>query len=537
MMNIPLTFVSWTLAALPIVVLLYLMVGRGWGATKAAPMGFLIASLSGFVYFQSDLTLWGVEVLKGAWSTFAVLLVVWPAILLYEVVYEANAFTIFRQGLQKITPNELLQVITLGWVFTSFLQGITGFGVPVAVGAPLLLGLGVAPIWAVLIPLIGHAWANTFGTLAVAWDALVLQTGIASDSGLLLSTAMWAAIFIWIWNIITGIAISYLYGKKEGLRKGLPAVLVISLIQGGGQLLLSQINTTLAAFIPATIALIAVFLLSKTSYYNQPWRLEDSKVMRRDGQTNQADHQSSMGMVQAFVPYFVLTFVTLFVLLITPIKNVLGTWRIGFGFIETSTGFGYTNAAVELFSPIAPFTHASFFLLIASGVGYLYYKQNGWMNQSGMQLALQRSFKKAGPSLLAVLGFILMSRIMGGTGQTFILAQGFATTLGSFYVILAPVVGMLGAFMTSSNMASNILFGEFQLTTASILNLNVAPILGAQTAGGAIGNTICPGNIILGTTTAGILGSEGEVLRKVLPITISAAVIVGAVLFVTQVLL
>ena len=235
MMNIPLTFVSWTLAALPIVVLLYLMVGRGWGATKAAPMGFLIASLSGFVYFQSDLTLWGVEVLKGAWSTFAVLLVVWPAILLYEVVYEANAFTIFRQGLQKITPNELLQVITLGWVFTSFLQGITGFGVPVAVGAPLLLGLGVAPIWAVLIPLIGHAWANTFGTLAVAWDALVLQTGIASDSGLLLSTAMWAAIFIWIWNIITGIAISYLYGKKEGLRKGLPAVLVISLIQGGGQ--------------------------------------------------------------------------------------------------------------------------------------------------------------------------------------------------------------------------------------------------------------------------------------------------------------
>ena len=95
---------------------------------------------------------------------------------------------------------------------------------------------------------------------------------------------------------------------------------------------------------------------------------------------------------------------------------------------------------------------------------------------------------------------------------------------------------MLGAFMTSSNMASNILFGEFQLTTAQLLNLNVAPILGAQTAGGAIGNTICPGNVILGTTTAGILGKEGIVLKKVLPITVTAAVIVGAILFVTQVL-
>jgi lactate permease len=137
---------------------------------------------------------------------------------------------------------------------------------------------------------------------------------------------------------------------------------------------------------------------------------------------------------------------------------------------------------------------------------------------------------------MAVLGFILMSRVMGGTGQTVILAQGIASTFGKSYAILAPVVGMLGSFMTSSNMASNILFGEFQLTTARILSLNVAAILGAQTAGGAIGNTICPGNIILGTTTAGILGQEGVVLKKVLPITVTAAVIVGAILFVTQVL-
>ena len=536
-MNIPLNLFSWLLAVLPIVTLLYLMVTRRWGATKAAPVGFIIASVTGFLYFESGFTLWGVEVLKGLWSTFAVILVVWPAILLYEVVNEANAFTVFRQGLQKITPNELLQVITLGWVFTSFLQGITGFGVPVAVGAPLLVGLGVHPIWAVLIPLIGHAWANTFGTLAVAWDALVLQTNLASDPALLLSTALWAAVFIWVWNIITGIAISWIYGGKVGLKKGLPAVLIISLIHGGGQLLLTQVNQTLAAFIPATIALVAVFLISKTPWYNKPWSIADSKVMDRSRVQTNERVDSSMTMIQAFVPYFTLTFVTLFVLLINPIRSTLAQWRIGFAFPETATGLGYINPASALFSPISPFTHASFFLLIASAVGVLYYSKHQWMDQAGASNALRRSVQKAVPSLLAVLGFILMSRIMGGTGQTLILAQGFATTLGNYYVILAPVVGMLGSFMTSSNMASNILFGEFQLTTATILDLNVAPILGAQTAGGAIGNTICPGNIILGTTTAGVLGSEGEVLRKILPLTVVATVIVGGILFVTQVLL
>jgi lactate permease len=117
----------------------------------------------------------------------------------------------------------------------------------------LLVGIGVTPIWAVLIPLIGHAWANTFGTLAVAWDALVLQTNLAADPALLLQTALWAASFIWVWNFITGIAISWIYGKKEGLIRGLPVVIVISLIQGGGQLLLSQVNQTLAAFIPAVL--------------------------------------------------------------------------------------------------------------------------------------------------------------------------------------------------------------------------------------------------------------------------------------------
>ena len=51
------------------------------------------------------------------------------------------------------------------------LQGITGFGVPVAVGAPLLIGIGMRPFWAVIIPLLAHTWGNTYGTLGAAWDS------------------------------------------------------------------------------------------------------------------------------------------------------------------------------------------------------------------------------------------------------------------------------------------------------------------------------------------------------------------------------
>jgi lactate permease len=538
MIIMPLNLLMWGMAALPIVVLLILMVGLQWGATKAAPVGLVIAIFTGLVFYQADLSLIGYEALKGLWSSFVVLIVVWPAILLYEVVTKAKAFVVFRQGLQKITPNELIQVIALGWVFISFLQGITGFGVPVAVGAALLVGIRVKPVAAVVIALIGHAWANTFGTLAVAWDALALQTSLVAGSEMYFQAALWAAIFIWIWNLIAGLSIAYIYGKMEAVKKGLPAILIISLIHGGGQLFLSQINPTLAAFVPASVALIVVFALSRTKRYGEKWKLEDSAIMDREAieNTEEENIPEDMSVHQAFIPYYVLTAITLFVLVIPPIKNFLGQLTLGFSFPETSTGYGFVNGAVDKFSSFAPFTHAGVFLILSSIIGFLFYYSNGWVKKHDANDILKLSFQKTAPSAVAVVGFILMSRMMSGTGQTVILAEGIAETFDVYYAMLSPVVGMLGSFMTSSNMASNILFGEFQLTTASILDLNTATILGSQTAGGTIGNTLSPGNIILGTTTAGIIGKEGIVLKKVLPISLVTALIVGGILFFVTIL-
>lgn len=528
----------WIAAVSPIVVLMVLMIGLSWGATKAAPIGLGLAAVVALVLYKASVGLIALEVGKGLWSALTVLMVVWPAVLIYEVSDNVGAFAVFRVGMQKFTPNELLQVIMIGWVFVSFLMGVTGFGVPVAVGAPLLVGLGVNPLWAVMIPLMGHAWGNTFGTLAVAWDALVLQTDLTADPVLMLRTAMWAAIFIWIWNAITGVAICLFYGGIPALKKGFPAIALVSLIQGGGQLILSQINQTLCNFVPCCFALAAVFLLGRTKLYSEPWKVENSQLMDRSKSGDNAEKgPEDMSMVQAFVPYFLLTFVTLFVLLIKPVKAFMAQISLGFAFPETQTGLGFVNAASAKYSPVTPFAHAFFFLLLSSFVGHMFFKKHGWTKAGDGIKVLKRSFERTAPSAVAVICFLVMSKIMGGTGMTDILARGIAGALGNGYAVLAPVVGMLGAFMTSSNMASNVLFGQFQLTTAGILGLDKALILAAQTAGGAIGNTICPGNIILGTTTAGNIGEEGIVLKKIMPITLFAAVLVGIILFTKLILL
>jgi lactate permease len=531
-MNIPVTPFMWIMAFLPIIVLLVLMVKFNWGATDAAAVGLIITIITGMTAYKADIRLIASESAKGIWNALVILLIVWTAILMYQVGDEAKAFLVIRNGMRKLLPNELLQVIAMGWIFESFLQGITGFGVPVAVGAPLLIGIGVSPLWAVIIPLIGQAWGNTFGTLAAAWDSLALSAGLVSGSEDYLAAALWTAAFLLFWNVITGFAICWFYGKGKAIKKGLPVIIVMAVIQGGGELLLSQINTTLCCFIPSCISLIVLLLMGRMKMYKEVWSLEDSPIMNREfAASAENEAPQDMTLVQAFVPYFLLSALTLIVLLVKPINNLLGSISFGLAFPETSTGYGYVNAATDCFSPLAPFTHASMFLFISAIVGLIYYKAHGWIGEGGVKRVFVKSISMTMPSGIAVIGLVIMSKIMSGTGQTVVLANGIANVLGKGYLILAPFVGLLGTFMTGSNMSSNILFGDFQLTTANLLHVNAPAVLGAQSAGGAIGSAVSPSKIILGTTTANILGHEGEVLKKIIGITVPATIVIGVVLF------
>ena len=113
-MNIPVNAWMWAMAAAPVLVLMVLMVKFQMGAMKAAPIGFLTAVLTAFFIYKASPAHLVMETAKGAWSALAVLIVVWPAIFLYEVVNEAGAFQVFRKSMEQFTKNELLQIMMIG---------------------------------------------------------------------------------------------------------------------------------------------------------------------------------------------------------------------------------------------------------------------------------------------------------------------------------------------------------------------------------------------------------------------------------------
>lgn len=514
-MSLPVNLGFWIMGFIPIGMLLFLMIKVQLPAFRAAPISLIIAIFVGSVFYKGGASLIINELLKGLWNASSIILVIITALLIYEVTNEAKAFSSIKENLEKISPNELVRILGLGMVFVSFLQGVTGFGVPVAVTAPLLIEMGVLPVWAVVIPLIGHSWAGTYGTLAVAWSSLVTQTGIGGD--VLNGAGFYAGIFLWIINFVAGLSICWFYGKEKGIKKGFVAVLVFSLIQGGGQLLLTQINGIIANFLPGCIALLGFIFINKFPMYKEPWQLANSEIMNRNRAQALSKAPRDIRLYETFFPYIIMTILTLVLLLNPKIKSILASINIGPNFPMTSTGYGFVNSEVIRYAPLAPLSHPSTFLLISALSGYIFYLKKDYIERGRVGSIFKGVVKKTIPSSIAVISLTMMAKVMGGTGQIDVLAIGAANVLGKNYGFIAPFIGLVGSFITSSNMSSNILFSSFQLTTAELLSLNGGVILGAQTGGGAIGTAIAPNNIVLGATTSNILGQEGSILKILLP--------------------
>src|SRR5690606_30186167 len=131
--ELPISFVSWTLSLVPLVVLLVLLAVLRWKAPQAGPVGMFVAMAIAVLALRTPWHTLAVASAKGVWDAIFILYVVWPALLLYVVTDRAGGYEALRQEVTRFSRNELFIVVALGWVFSSFLQGIAGFGTPIAI--------------------------------------------------------------------------------------------------------------------------------------------------------------------------------------------------------------------------------------------------------------------------------------------------------------------------------------------------------------------------------------------------------------------
>ncbi|MBV8836608.1 MAG: L-lactate permease [Alphaproteobacteria bacterium] len=527
--QVPVDVLHWVLAILPVVALLIFLVPLRWRAPEAGPVAMFVAAIVALAAFRTPWSTLAVAGAKGVWDAIFILYVIWPALLLYQITKQAGAYDALRQGIARFSRNDLFIILALSWVFASFLQGIAGFGAPVAVVVPLLITVGVKPVYAVAMGVLAHAWARFFGTLGVGWLALLRVSNVED----VVTAAFESSLLILIPTYLGGFLVVWVYGRGPAVRHAWPLVLILGTILGVGQLLVALFSPELSTFLAAAVALLALYPLSRWKRYGEPVQgipVRPAMMEKQAGGPSEAAPVMSLSM--SFLPYAVLTVVTLGVLLIPPLNALLRQLQVGLPFPAVETGFGIQNAAVERYAPITVFTHPGMMLLITSIVVWVVYSAGGyyraWAQRHSPESIWSALLIDAVPASVPVIAFLVTSRILDHSGQVLTLAYGIAAASPPLaYAGIASVIGALGAFMTSSSTASCVLFGAVQSSVAQLHGMSTETIIAAQAAGSAYGNAIAPANVVLGTSIAGIKGQEGAVLRITMPWTVLVAVLTG----------
>lgn len=477
-------------ALLPILAILALMLGARWAAGPAGLAGLGVAlpvALWGFGWDAGGLP--GVAAEAG-FTALTILWIVFPALMLHEAQMAGGGTATIRAALARLSDDPRIMALLVAWFFSLFAEGAAGFGTPVALAAPILVALGFPPVRAVVLALVGHAVGVSFGAVGTPVAAQVALTGL-DPLALSAATAGLHAAIGWTMALMLH-RLAAEQGGTAGLGWPLGAALAFLLPA-----------TLIAVFVGPELPTLGGALLGGLCF---------ALWLRGRGAPGGPGGRAVLG---AALPYLLLLALILATRLISPLGEALRAVTLAW---SLPGGFG---------GSVQPLYHPGTLLLL----GLLLAATLRRTPLAELTGAAGRAASRMPSVLLALVAMLALARLMVHAGLIEALAAGAASALGGSWPALAPLAGVLGTFVTGSATASNILLTEFQRATAEALGLSVPLILAGQGVGAAIGNIICPHNIVAGAATVGLVGRQvSQVLRATLPATLLYTALAGALL-------
>lgn len=511
-------------AALPIVLALVLLVVLRWPAIRAMPVCAAVTAASAWLLWQVSATRIAAAVIEAGWVTASILLIIFGAMFFLALLRGTGAIPVLQRSVGSLSPDGRIQAVLVGWCLGSFLEGAAGFGTPAAITAPLLIGLGFRPVQAVVVALIGDSTAVSFG--AVGTPMIIgMGQGLTPAAGTnAIPTVDAIAQRIATFDLVLGTI--------------MPAILVLALVlseqrQGGWRLALQAVPFALGVGLtqavtswavvallgpefPSLIGSLAGFLaglaMLRTGWLvpREVWRIaaEEPAEPAKKAATavpNQADPTR----IAAFAPYFLL----LALLVLSRTRALpLGDWLASFSLgMSNILGTGISGRLEPLYSPGMVF-------IVCTLLSALWLRA-GWQGLAG---AARQAGGVTLQTAVALIAAIIMVRIFihsgGNSGglpsMPVTLAETLAHGLGDVWPAVAPWIGALGSFVSGSATFSNMLFALLQLQVATDLNHSPTSILALQGVGAAAGNMVCIHNVVAACAVAGVLGEEGNVIRR-----------------------
>ncbi len=489
------------LSFLPILLLLFCLLILKMTAGKSGALALLTALAIAYGAFGIDLFGVIVALSKGMSLALYVLLIIWAAIFLYHLVDEFKAIEVINKNIIIFIKDPFIQFLLLSWLFSSVLQGIAGFGVPVVIVVPILVQLGFNPLLSAAAVLLGHSWSVSFGSMGSSFFTIFLVTNLPQQN-----LGYYMTIFDFAAMLLMGISVCYIYGGFKYVSKGLIYIVPTSIVMVAVMMTTIYFNMlSLVGLISALSGLITMFALYM--FKEKPGFPEKL-------------YKGSLSLGQAILPYGSIIILSLLFQLLK-----LNSYFIAFKYPSFTTKLGYVVAQEMAYSKIKLLGHPAPIILLSVIAGIFVYKKVGIWSRDKFRNVVKKTVDKCIPTSISLVFLITMALIMMDSGMTHQLALSISKITGKYYPLFAPLFGVLGSFITGSNTNSNVIFGKFQLSVAETLGVNGAIMSGLQSISGSIGVSLGPTNILMASSAIKLAGQESQIYKKVMgPVLITALV-------------
>jgi lactate permease len=131
---------------------------------------------------------------------------------------------------------------------------------------------------------------------------------------------------------------------------------------------------------------------------------------------------------------------------------------------------------------------------------------------------------------LTVMAIVALAYLYNYSGMAYTLGATFAR-VGPAFPLLSGFLGWIACFLSGSDTASNLLFGNLQVAAAHQLHLSPVLLAVTNSSGAVAGKMVSPQNIAVGVTTVGLIGQEGRVLRSAFWHSILLAAVISLLAF------
>ena len=419
------------------------------------------------------------------------------------------------------------QALIVAFCFCGLLEGLAGFGAPVAITCAMLVTLGVPKIKAAVVTVVGNAINVGFGAMAIPTTTAGRLGGgdptvVATDMGHL----------TWVFCLFIPFLLLFILDGGRGVRQLWPLGLVAGAAAGVGHFFTPSVSYELTAVVASLLGFAACYAFLLLWGPTTPEECATS--------TDESDKPTGARIGLALMPYVLVVAIIAVTKLAKPITAFLSStdvkihWPGVYGSLLGADGTPSTAAVYTLQILSNPGT----WIFVAGIIVAIVYGRNSsggrFQTSVGEMFAvLPRTIYSLRMAILTIASVMALAFVMNLSGQTTSIGAALATT-GAAFAFLSPILGWIGTAVAGSATSAGALFANLQSTAAAGAGLDPHILLAANTIGGGIGKIVSPQNLAIAATSVNSEGSDAEILKKAAPYSIGLLLVLCTLVFIAS---